>query len=155
MGLSRLPWAVALSTLLAATSGGPAQAFPRPLRQAGPAITSGYWLVAPDGELSSTGNAGLYGSSTAPAVNGDVVAMAATPSGRGYWLVSSAGEVFAYGDARYFGCLPKRAQSSQLAAALAATPDGGGYWVATSRGEVFSFGDAGNFGDAGRSDDAA
>ncbi len=62
-----------------------------------------HWLVASDGGIFTSGDAGFFGSTGAVHLNHPVVAMALTPDGKGYWLVTSDGGIFAFGDAGFFG----------------------------------------------------
>jgi len=101
-----------------------------------PAGKSGYWLASSQGRIYSFGGARTYGP--ARYIEGPIVAISATPSGRGYWLVSASGRIFCFGDASYHGS----ATPGHSVVGFAPTPDGRGYWLATARGRVISFGDA-------------
>jgi peptidoglycan/xylan/chitin deacetylase (PgdA/CDA1 family) len=110
----------------------------------------GYWLVAGDGGVFTSGSAGYFGSLPGSGVvpAQPVVGMAATPDGAGYWLAAADGGVFAFGSARFYGSMGG-VPLDQPIVAIAATPDGRGYWLAAADGGVFSFGDARFYGSAG------
>ncbi len=109
---------------------------------------NGYWLVASDGGIFTTGDALFYGSTGNIALNQPVVGMAATPSGNGYWLVASDGGIFAFGDAGFHGSTGNIVLN-QPVVGMAATPSGNGYWLVASDGGIFAFGDAGFHGSTG------
>jgi hypothetical protein len=112
------------------------------------ARSRGYWLVAADGGIFTFGDAALFGSTGAIALNKPVVGMAATADGRGYWLVASDGGIFTFGDAGFFGSTGNLRLNKPVVG-MAATPDGRGYWLVASDGGIFTFGDAGFFGSTG------
>jgi len=61
--------------------------------------SAGYWLVSAEGQIFAYGDAAYHGSPKT--MNGKVIAILPTHSGRGYRLVSDvAGVVLNYGDAR-------------------------------------------------------
>ena len=99
---------------------------------------SGYWLVARDGGVFSTG-APFYGSMAGQHLNQPIVAMAATPDGGGYWLVAADGGIFSFGDARFSGSMGGT-PLNQPVVGMAADPATGGYWEVAADGGVFSFG---------------
>ncbi len=107
----------------------------------------GYWMVANDGGVFTSGHARFYGSTGAIHLTQPIVAMAPTPTGRGYWLVASDGGIFTFGDARFFGSLGALHLAAPIVS-MAATPHGGGYWLVASDGGVFAFGSAGFYGSA-------
>jgi hypothetical protein len=72
---------------------------------------------------------------------GDIVGMAATPSGAGYWLVGSDGGVFSYGDARFYGSMGGKPLNKPVVD-IVPTQSGSGYWLIAADGGVFAFGDA-------------
>jgi NlpC/P60 family protein len=74
-------------------------------------------------------------------LNGDVVDVAATPSGNGYWLAATDGGVFSYGDAQFKGSMGGRKLNRPMVA-IVATATGAGYWTVAADGGVFAFGDA-------------
>ena len=102
---------------------------------------NGYWLVAGDGGVLTSGDARFFGSAGGLRLSRPVVGMAATPSGNGYWLVATDGGIFSYGDARFFGSTGAIALVKPIVG-MAATPDGGGYWLVARDGGIFAFGDA-------------
>ena len=106
----------------------------------------GYWLVAANGGIFSSGDAGYYGSLSSKGVtSSSVVSMAATPDGKGYWLIDSSGDVWAFGDANStLGSLSGDGISNIVG--IAVTPDGAGYWLVDSSGDIWAFGDAGLHG---------
>jgi len=59
--------------------------------------------VAEDGGVFAFGDAGFFGSLVGKGLNGPIVDIAASPTGKGYWLLGLDGGVFAFGDAQYFG----------------------------------------------------
>jgi hypothetical protein len=103
---------------------------------------SGYWL------FSSLGRGVAFGVPQIGDVRslqllGEIVAAAATPTGRGAWLLGSDGGVFALGDAPFRGSVPETIPIDQLVRPLtgiAASPQGGGYWLFAEDGGVFAFG---------------
>jgi hypothetical protein len=108
----------------------------------------GYWMVATDGGVFSSGDAGFYGSTGNIHLNEPVVGMTATPDGKGYWFVASDGGIFAYGDAAFYGSTGGQ-HLNQPIVGMAATPDGRGYWLVASDGGIFAYGDAQFFGSTG------
>jgi peptidoglycan/xylan/chitin deacetylase (PgdA/CDA1 family) len=106
----------------------------------------GYWLVARDGGVFSTG-VPFYGSMGGTPLNQPVVGMAATPDGGGYWLVAADGGIFSFGDARFSGS-NGGTQLNQPVVGMAADPATGGYWEVAADGGVFSF-DAPFYGSMG------
>ena len=83
-------------------------------------------------------------------LNGALVDMGETPSGRGCWLAAADGGVFSFGDAAFYGSGAKLDLVSPIVA-FASTPDGDGYWLVAADGGVFNFGDAGYYGSVGGS----
>jgi hypothetical protein len=108
----------------------------------------GYWLVAADGGVFASGDAGFHGSLGGRPLNAPIVGMEATPSGQGYWLVASDGGVFAFGDAGFHGSLGGRPLNA-VVNGIARTDDARGYWLSAADGGVFSFGEAGFRGSLG------
>ena len=108
----------------------------------------GYWLVSPDGAVTTYGNAGYYGSMSGHPLNKPIVGIAPTPDGRGYWLVASDGGIFTFGDAGFYGSMGGHPLNKPIVG-MAATPDGRGYWEVASDGGIFTFGDAGFYGSMG------
>jgi peptidoglycan/xylan/chitin deacetylase (PgdA/CDA1 family) len=106
------------------------------------ATGAGYWLVAADGGVFSSGVPFL---GSLPSLNvvpaSPVVGMAATSDGGGYWLVAADGGVFSFGDAVFQGSMGGKPLNAPIVG-MAATSDGGGYWLVAADGGVFSFGDA-------------
>jgi hypothetical protein len=72
---------------------------------------------------------------------GEIVGVAATPSGAGYWLVGSDGGVFSYGDAQFKGSAAKLRLNKPVVD-IVPTASGGGYWLVAADGGVFTYGDA-------------
>jgi putative peptide zinc metalloprotease protein len=105
----------------------------------------GYWLVKPNGGVSSFGDAGFYGSVAGIRLAAPVVAITATHDGRGYWLVGADGGVFTFGDAGFYGSVAG-IHLNQPIVAITPTTDGRGYWLVGADGGVFTFGDAGFYG---------
>ena len=104
-------------------------------------------LFATPPEAKAAGGAEFFGSTAGRRLDGPIVGMARSSTGRGYWLVGSDGSVFAFGDARHHGHaagLPLRAGI----VAIAATPDNGGYWLVASDGGIFNYGNARFLGSA-------
>jgi uncharacterized protein YkwD len=124
-----------------------------PLRQpvVGIAATptgGGYWRVASDGGVFTSGDAKFYGSTGGMRLNRPIVGIAPTRTGKGYWLVASDGGVFSFGDARFFGSTGAMRLNKPIVG-MASTPTGRGYWMVASDGGIFSFGDARFFGSTG------
>ena len=107
----------------------------------------GYWMVADDGGVLSSG-APFHGSTGDLRLNRPIVGMAPTTFGDGYWLVASDGGIFSFGDAGFFGSTGDMRLNRPIVG-MAATPSGAGYWLVASDGGIFSFGDAGFFGSTG------
>ena len=101
----------------------------------------GYWVVARDGGILSSGGAVSHGSASAAALNRPIVGMAATPSGAGYWMVASDGGIFSFGNATFHGSTGAMTLNSPIVG-MASTVSGNGYWLVAADGGIFSFGDA-------------
>jgi len=104
-----------------------------PLRQpvVGIAATpsgGGYWRVASDGGVFTSGDAKFFGSTGGMRLNQPVVGIAPTRTGRGYWLVASDGGVFSFGDARFYGSTGAMRLNKPIVG-MAASRDGRGYWM--------------------------
>lgn len=99
---------------------------------------SSVWLAGSDGGVFTVGGAGFYGSEGGIKLNGQIVGMAATPSGHGYYLVGRDGGVFTFGDARYFGSMGGHRLNGQVVG-MAVDPATGGYWLVGSDGGIFAF----------------
>ncbi|MDA8263432.1 MAG: hypothetical protein M0Z47_11455 [Actinomycetota bacterium] len=102
---------------------------------------SGYvftWTQELSDFLSTSGDAGSYGSMSGIALNQPVVGMASTPDGGGYWLVASDGGIFSFGDAHFYGSMGGT-KLNQPVVGMAADPATGGYWMVAADGGVFSF----------------
>jgi hypothetical protein len=108
----------------------------------------GYWQVATDGGVFTSGAARFFGSTGNLRLNQPVVGIASTPDGKGYWLVASDGGIFSFGDAAFFGSTGNL-RLNQPVVGMAPTPDGKGYWLVASDGGIFTFGDAKFFGSTG------
>ncbi len=109
---------------------------------------NGYWAVTPEGEVTASGDAKLFGSMADQPLNAPIVAIAGTPTDAGYWLVAADGGVFAFGDAQFYGSMGGKPLNAPVVA-VEATHTGGGYWLAATDGGVFAFGDARFFGSLG------
>ena len=109
---------------------------------------AGYWMVAGDGGVFASGDAGFYGSTGAIRLNKPIVGMASTPDGKGYWLVASDGGIFTFGDAKFYGSTGAIHLNKPIVG-MASTPDGKGYWLVASDGGIFTFGDAAFYGSTG------
>jgi hypothetical protein len=81
-------------------------------------------------------------------LNGPLVDIALTGTGRGCWLVGADGGVFSFGDAGYYGSTADLKLVSPVVG-LVPTADGHGYWLYAGDGGVFNFGDAAYYGSAG------
>jgi uncharacterized protein YkwD/ribosomal protein L24E len=108
----------------------------------------GYWRVASDGGVFTSGDARFYGSTGNIRLNQPIVGIAPTPAGRGYWLVASDGGVFSFGDAKFYGSTGN-IRLNQPIVGMAATPNGRGYWMVASDGGIFAFGNAKFYGSTG------
>jgi uncharacterized protein YkwD len=109
---------------------------------------NGYWTVASDGDVVTSGDAADYGDMAGQPLNRPIVGMAATPDGGGYWLVASDGGIFSFGNATFFGSTGAL-QLNQPIVGMAATWTGHGYWLVANDGGIFAFGDAGFYGSTG------
>jgi uncharacterized protein YkwD len=132
-------------------AGSPAPALP--LRQpiVGIAATPtgrGYWRVASDGGVFTSGDARFYGSTGNIHLNQPIVGIASTRTGRGYWLVARDGGIFSFGDARFYGSTGN-IRLNQPIVGMSGTRSGRGYWMVASDGGIFSFGDAHFYGSTG------
>jgi cell wall-associated NlpC family hydrolase len=74
-------------------------------------------------------------------LGGEIVAVAATPSGAGYWLVGSDGGVFSFGDAQFKGSAANLRLNKPVVD-IVSTASGAGYWLIAADGGVFAYGDA-------------
>jgi hypothetical protein len=115
--------------------------------------TRGYWIVTEGGEI-------LYrGPVTAPpcARLGDctgfnandgreIVAAAATPTGKGLWALGRDGSVWTVGDAQSYGDVTN---DPAISTGIVGTPSGKGYYIVKADGGVFAFGDAAFYGSFG------
>jgi hypothetical protein len=99
----------------------------------------GYWVFTTRGRVLPFGAAWFYGDMSHVALNGPVIASAATASGRGYYLVGSDGGVFAFGDAAFHGSTGAM-RLNQPVVGIAPTLDGSGYWLVAADGGIFAFG---------------
>ena len=114
----------------------------------GRATGSGYWVAGVDGSVTSFGGAAFYGSLVGKKINGQIVALRATPTGRGYWLLGSDGGIFTFGDAGFFGSTGSTRLNAPIIS-FESTPTGRGYWLVAGDGGIFTFGDAAFFGSTG------
>ena len=102
---------------------------------------SGYtftWSQELSDFLSTTGDAGFYGSMGGTKLNQPVVGMASTSDGKGYWLVAKDGGVFSFGNAGFYGSMGGT-KLNQPVVGMAPDPATGGYWLVAADGGVFSF----------------
>jgi hypothetical protein len=112
--------------------------------------TNGYWVVTPQGKIHPRGGAPHLCngdlstcSGFVPVFYGQIMAVAATPTGLGFWAVGYDGKVWTAGDAHSYG----DAQNAGAAATgIAATPSGHGYCISLADGGVYCRGDAPFFG---------
>jgi hypothetical protein len=72
---------------------------------------------------------------------GEIVDVAAAPSGNGYTLVGADGGVFTFGDSQFKGSMGGKPLNSEMVAVVP-TASGAGYWEIGADGGVFAFGDA-------------
>ncbi|MEW6471856.1 MAG: N-acetylmuramoyl-L-alanine amidase [Actinomycetota bacterium] len=110
--------------------------------------TTGYWSATADGRVLAFGDAPALGSMAGIPLNGSIVGMAATTTGKGYWLLGSDGGVFSFGDAKFFGSTGN-IKLNKPVVGMAPTPTGKGYWFVATDGGIFSFGDAKFHGSTG------
>ncbi len=89
---------------------------------------TGYWQVASDGGIFSSGSAGYFGSTGALRLNRPIVGMASSVSGNGYWLVATDGGIFSFGDSTFLGSTGAL-HLNQAIVGMASTPSGKGYWL--------------------------
>jgi uncharacterized protein YkwD/ribosomal protein L24E len=132
-------------------AGRPAGALPLQQPVVGLAATptgAGYWRVASDGGVFTSGDARFYGSTGRLHLHRPIVAMAPTRSGHGYWMVASDGGIFSFGDAKFYGSTGA-IRLNQPIVGMAATRSGRGYWLVARDGGIFSFGDAKFHGSTG------
>lgn len=103
--------------------------------------SGGYWQVAADGSVYSSGDAGFHGALPPTVPNAPVVGMARTPDNGGYWMVGADGGVFNFGDAHFYGSAGSLHLNAQMVA-IVPTSNGAGYWLVGADGGVFGFGNA-------------
>ena len=111
---------------------------------------SGYtftWSQELSDFLSTTGDAGFYGSMGGTKLNQPVVGMAPDLATGGYWLVAADGGVFSF-NAPFYGSMGGT-KLNQPVVGMASTPGGGGYWLVAADGGIFSFRSAGFYGSTG------
>jgi hypothetical protein len=102
---------------------------------------SGYYILAPDGDVYAYGGAPFYGSAQSSYFSGQTaVALIVDGNGLGYWIVSSSGNVYAFGGAPYEGSAGSYF-NGQTAVAAIASHDGNGYAIVSAQGNVYAFGD--------------
>jgi hypothetical protein len=109
---------------------------------------NGYWQIASDGGIFTSGSAGFHGSMGGRPLHQPIVGMAAHPSGNGYWQVARDGGIFSFDDARFHGSMGGRPLNRPIVG-MAPTPSGRGYWLVAADGGIFSFGDARFHGSTG------
>jgi hypothetical protein len=116
----------------------------------GPALPTGYWVLASDGGVFAYGQASFLGSTGGQPLNAPVIGMEAIPgaAGDGYWLVAADGGIFAYGGAAFFGSTGGIRLNKPIVG-ITSSPTGRGYRLVASDGGIFSFGDAPFFGSTG------
>jgi hypothetical protein len=98
----------------------------------------GYFLVAANGHVSTSGDAHFYGDAAGDQLNAPIVAIAVDPATGGYWLLGADGGVFSY-HAPFFGSTGNEHLNAP-AVGLEATADGRGYRFVASDGGIFDFG---------------
>lgn len=97
---------------------------------------------------AATTRTAAMAETTVTAAAGDVVDIAATPTGNGYWIATANGAVFGFGDADVHGSMTGRTLNRPIVA-MAPSANGHGYWLVASDGGVFAFGDARFYGSMG------
>jgi 1-phosphatidylinositol phosphodiesterase len=98
---------------------------------------AGFWIAQLDGSVTGFGSAMEFPGNSNPK---EVVAIAATPSGRGYYLLTRDKRISAFGDAQQQGEGGPDAQAVSIAVKPISTPPTGpGYWVLYSNGKVRAF----------------
>ena len=114
----------------------------------------GYWLVYPDGKIKNQGPGGDLNCTslslcTSFELGGadQVVAAAATPTGKGLFVLGKEGQLWTVGDAKFYGSAFGKV--GYMASAIGVTPSGKGYVITAEDGGVFTFGDAQFFGSTG------
>ena len=104
--------------------------------------------ATPVRSVYAAGTAPYLGSPEGLTLNGPLVDIVGTTTGKGYWLLGSDGGAFTYGDAPFLGSTGD-IRLNRPVLSLAPTSSGQGYWFVASDGGIFAFGDAGFFGSAG------
>jgi len=102
---------------------------------------AGYWFVARDGGVFAFGDARFAGAVPSVATVGDVVGMAACPSG-GYWVAGADGTVWSFGGAPAFPSLSDYGVHVSNVVGIAASAGGRGFLLVASDGGVYAYGDA-------------
>jgi hypothetical protein len=105
-----------------------------------PVHSQGYYLAGKNGSVVAAGDAPDVGN--IHGLQGTVVGIAATPTGKGYFAASNTGAVYTAGDAAFHGDLTSLGIKVSNIVAIAPTTDGGGYWLIGADGGEFAFGDA-------------
>jgi hypothetical protein len=117
--------------------------------------TRGYWIVTLEGEILYRGPvpappcarlSDCTGLAAKPGAGQEIVAAAATPTGKGLWALGRDGRVWTVGDARSYGDVTKDAA---ISTGIVPTPSGNGYYIVKADGGVFAFGDAVFYGSTG------
>ncbi len=98
----------------------------------------GYWVFTDRGRALAFGAARSFGDMSDVALNGRIVASAATASGDGYWMVGADGGIFSFGDASFHGSTGSL-RLNEPVVAIAPDPDGTGYWLVAADGGIFAF----------------
>jgi hypothetical protein len=111
----------------------------------------GYWLADSAGDVLAFGSALTEGDlGSAGAVDGepsgDVVGIAATPSGHGYWLATDDGKIYGFGDTVIGVGNTELGGADPVVGIAAGAGDGG--WIVTRSGVVRAFGSSPSFGSA-------
>ena len=104
--------------------------------------------ATPTSSVYVAGNAAEVGSTGDLVLNGPVVDIVASATGRGYWQLGSDGGVFSFGDAPFYGSTGDIPLNRPVVS-MSPTPRGGGYWFVATDGGVFAFGDAPFHGSTG------
>jgi hypothetical protein len=69
----------------------------------------------------------FHGDARGRHLNGPVVAIASTGSGRGYWLLKRNGGILSFGNAKFHGS-PAGKSLNKPFVAISSAPGGRGYW---------------------------
>lgn len=118
--------------------------------------TNGYWVITARGQIWARGGAPHLCSDNlakcsgfSPGFGFEIVAAAATPTGKGFWAVGRDGAVWTAGDAQSYGDARGAVGFPGGPTGIAPIPSGRGYCISISDGGVYCRGEAKFYGSFG------